>query len=105
MHDALTGFDRIEFRRSDAEYGYFGGHGSAASVEVLINGVELTRLWINEDDGGVLALEAKDAGADLDGPNIRKWRTTSRRMKTDYSRNQALWLSRGSDPSQLLPST
>jgi hypothetical protein len=65
MPDALTGLDRIEFRKSEAEYGYFCGHGSAPSVELFINGVELTRLWDQEDDGGVLALEAKDAGADL----------------------------------------
>jgi hypothetical protein len=65
MANAQTGLDQIEFRRSDAEYGYFCGHGSAPSVEVVINGVELTGLWDLEDDSGVLALAAEDAGADL----------------------------------------
>jgi hypothetical protein len=65
MANALTGYDRIEFRKSDAEYGYFCGHGSASSVEVVINGVELTRLWDLEGGGGTLALAATEAGAGL----------------------------------------
>ena len=65
MSDDLTGLDDIEFRRSEAEYGYFCGQGSAPCVEVVINGVELTRLWDEADDSGVLALEAVDAGDDL----------------------------------------
>jgi hypothetical protein len=65
MPDAPTGLDRIEFRKSEAEYGYLCGNGSAPSVEVFINGVGLTHLWDQEDNGGVLALEAKDAGNDL----------------------------------------
>jgi hypothetical protein len=59
------GMDRIEFRRSDAEYGYFCGHGSAPSVEVLINGVGLTQLWNERADQGTLGLMAVDAGDDL----------------------------------------
>jgi hypothetical protein len=65
MSDSLTGFDRIEFRKSEAEYGYFCGRGSAPSIEVFINGVELIRFWDQADNVGVLALEARDAGADL----------------------------------------
>jgi hypothetical protein len=65
MPNRPPGFDRVEFRKSEAEYGYFCGQGSAPSVEVLINGVELIRLWDQDNNGGVLALEAKDAGADL----------------------------------------
>jgi hypothetical protein len=65
MHHASTGVDRIEFRKSEAEYGYFCGKGSAPCVEVFINGVELIRLWDQRDCGAVLALGAQDAGADL----------------------------------------
>jgi hypothetical protein len=66
MPDDSTGLDRIEFRRSEAEYGHFCGEGSAPCVEIVINGVELTHLWNQEKaDDGVLALEATDAGEDL----------------------------------------
>lgn len=57
--------DRIEFRRADAEYGYLCGHGSAPSVEVVINGVELSHLWDPECGDGTLPLTAVDAGEEL----------------------------------------
>lgn len=65
MSDVSTGFDRIEFRRSDAEYGYVFGHGSAPSLEVVINGVELTHLWEQAGGDGTLPLSVEDTGEDL----------------------------------------
>ena len=65
MPEASSGFDRIEFRKTDAEYGYLFGDGSVPSVEVVINGIELTEVWKQAGGDGTLPLAIEDAGADL----------------------------------------